>query len=84
MCKIKPLLFVIGFCLVLIGCKNNANNENEANNKASSIVESNDDIYVEIQLEATKREKQKNKISWIDKIIEFSESVKEGIEKDQV
>ena len=34
--------------------------------------------------EATKREKQKNKISWIDKIIEFSESVKEGIEKDQV
>lgn len=52
MCKIKPLLFVIGiFSLVLIGCKNNANNENEANNKASSIVESNDGIYVEIQLE---------------------------------
>ncbi|WP_313114526.1 hypothetical protein [Aequorivita sediminis] len=55
MCKIKPLLFVIGiFSLVLIGCKNNsnnANNENDADNKASSKVESKDDGYIEIQLE---------------------------------
>ena len=34
--------------------------------------------------EAAKREKQRNKISWIDKILEFGESVKEEIEKDQV